>query len=260
MSDRCVAVYHDQGTGEFSRGALVQALASAFAGRAGVRRIGAAEIRASDDWHASTVLLAIPGGADLPYCAALNGAGNASIRRYVERGGAFLGVCAGAYYAAARIAFESVTPGAITGTRELALFAGTARGGLHELAAPYAIDHLRCAEVVRVRAPGSPRTLQALYWGGPEFIPDPGARFTPLLEYVTPDGRGALAAVRTELGAGRVVLSGVHAEMTGSQFPIEVSRFADADFEHGMRISAELTRADPERQQVFDVLLAALGL
>ena len=177
MASRFVAVYHDAGTGEFSRGALIQALAASVAERARVRRIDAAEICGSDAWHASTALLAIPGGADLPYCERLGGAGNASIRRYVAEGGAFLGVCAGAYYACARLGFEARSPGAITGTRELALFPGTARGGLHELAAPYSLDHLRCASVVGVRAPGSTRALHALYWGGPEFVPDPGARF-----------------------------------------------------------------------------------
>ena len=44
MASRFVAVYHDAGTGEFSRGALIQALAASFAERARVRRIDAAEI------------------------------------------------------------------------------------------------------------------------------------------------------------------------------------------------------------------------
>src|SRR5688572_6298972 len=93
-----IAVYHDQGSGEFSRACLSSALGAAFAGKFPVRRIRAAEIRASDAWHAHTALLAFPGGADAPYAALLDGPGNASIRRYVEGGGALLGVCAGAYY------------------------------------------------------------------------------------------------------------------------------------------------------------------
>jgi glutamine amidotransferase-like uncharacterized protein len=260
MSERWVAIYHDEGTGEFTRGCLTLALANAFAGRARVRRIDASEICGSDDWHARTLLLAIPGGADLPYCARLNGAGNASIRRYVEAGGAFLGVCAGAYYACARLAFEASAPGAITGTRELALFAGTARGSLHELAAPYALDHLHCAAVTPVFAPRTGRTLHALYWGGPEFIPDDGARYEPVLHYADALEHRALAAVTTELGRGRIVLTGVHAEVTGAQFPIEVSRFEADSFEHGMRISAQLAAVEAERQVVFDLLIAELGL
>src|SRR4051794_40643758 len=119
MRQRYAAVYHDQGTGEFSRAALLAALATRFR----VRRIYASEILASDAWHASTELLAFPGGADLPYARLLDGAGTASMLRYVEAGGAFLGVCAGAYYVSRRIAFDGQSPDAITGQRELALFA-----------------------------------------------------------------------------------------------------------------------------------------
>jgi glutamine amidotransferase-like uncharacterized protein len=212
MRPRYAAVYHDQGTGEFSRAALIAALSTRFE----VRRIYARELIASDAWHTSTALLAFPGGADLPYCHLLNGAGNASILRYIRAGGAFLGMCAGAYYVSRRIAFEAESPGAITGERELALFEGTARGSLHDLAEPYSLEHLRCAGVAPLRASASAERLQALYWGGPEFIPDAGASFTPLLTYESP---ARLAALRTKVGQGRVVLSGVHAEVSGAQFP-----------------------------------------
>ena len=253
-----IAVYHDLGSGELSRGCLLHALASAYAGRARVRRIFADELCASDEWHARTRLLALPGGADRPYCEKLDGRGNASIRRFIEAGGKLLGMCAGAYYSCARIAWEAARPGEITGQRELALFAGTGRGSLHELAEPYALDHLRCAALVPVHAPGAARTLSALYWGGPELVPDSGARYTPLLTYAFPDGRSGLAAARMEVGRGRVVLCGVHTEITGAQLACEVSRQGDDSFEHGMQLCLALQRADAERQAAFDLLLGAL--
>lgn len=277
MADRFIAVYHDAGSGEFSRGALTHALAQAcesegpplcaaleLPGRARlqVRRIFAPEICASDDWHASTALLALPGGADRFYAEQLGGVGNASIQRYLQAGGAFLGVCAGAYYTSARIVFEAGTPGEIRAPRELALFAGTAQGSLHELAAPYALDHLRCAAVVTLRAIGGAHDSSlghALYWGGPQFVPDPDASYRPLLSYVLPDGREALAAVRTEIGRGRAVLSGVHAEVLGAQFPIEVSRYGADSYEHGMHVSEQLTRVEAERRQVWQHLLSAFA-
>lgn len=249
-----VAVYHDEGSGELCRACLTSALGAAFAGRFRTRRIRAAEICASDAWHARTALLAFPGGADAPYAARLDGAGNASIRRYLEAGGALLGVCAGAYYACSRIDFEQT----MAAPRELALFDGVARGSLHDLAEPYALEHLRCADVCSVYDPASQRVLYALYWGGPEFVPDPGASFEPLLYYG--DTVGRLAALRTRLGAGRVVLSGVHAEVLGPQFAIEVSRYADDSFEHGMRVSETLSRMEAERSAVFELLVAALEL
>ncbi|HKU37037.1 MAG TPA: BPL-N domain-containing protein, partial [Polyangiales bacterium] len=230
MATRYAAIYHDAGSGEFSRAALLAALAQHMP----VRRIYATELVASDAWHASTALLAFPGGADRPYCKALNGPGNASVLRYVERGGKVLGVCAGAYYISRRIVFESGSAGAIEEPRELALFEGTARGSLHDLAAPYSLDHLRCAALAALRTPTGDRSYHALYWGGPEFVPDPGAQYEPLLFYDTPSAPSRVAALRTSIGQGRAVLCGVHAEVTGDQFPIEVSRFGDDSFEHGM--------------------------
>jgi glutamine amidotransferase-like uncharacterized protein len=250
MRHRYAAVYHDQGTGEFTRAALVAALSQRFR----VRRIYASEIVASDAWHANIDLLAFPGGADKPYCRLLNGAGNASILRYVEAGGAFLGVCAGAYYVSRHISFEAASPGAITSERELALFAGLARGSLHDLAAPYSLEHLHCTALAPLRASASGERLHALYWGGPELIPDAGSSFEPLFEYESP---ARLAALRTDVGRGRVVLSGVHAEVTGTQFPIEVSRFGDDSFEHGMQVSAELGHVEAERRRAFELLLDA---
>jgi glutamine amidotransferase-like uncharacterized protein len=265
-------VYHDAGTGEFCRGSLIQALSSTLGEQFEVRRILAEEIIASDDWHRGTCLLAIPGGADRPYAALLDGSGNASIRRFVASGGAFLGVCAGAYYASRRISFEATPRGVITGERELALFEGTAAGSLHDIAEPYSTSHLRCAAVATVRGTATGREHSVLYWGGPEFLPDPGTSYTPLLHYVrdVPDVRDpspardpnhfAIAALATRFGAGRAVLTGVHAEITGSQFPIEVSRFPERDFAHGMALARTLGQNDRERAEVFSLLLAACGL
>ncbi|MEY4579215.1 MAG: hypothetical protein RL701_3918 [Pseudomonadota bacterium] len=236
------------------------ALAQHYAGRFRVRRIAAAEVCASDAWHADTALLAFPGGADLPYAKLLNGAGNASISRYVSGGGALLGVCAGAYYACARVAWEVRAASEVSGVRELALFAGTARGSLHALAEPYSLEHLQCATVTKLSADGTSLDLHALYWGGPEFVPDEHARYTPLLRYVMPGDRTALAAVALDVGRGRVVLTGVHAEITGEQFPIEVSRFGEDSFDWGMRVSAELTKLDAQRRDTLALTLNALGV
>ena len=49
----------------------------------------------SEPWEDLTALLVFPGGRDLPYMAELSGGPNARIRRWVERGGRYLGICAG---------------------------------------------------------------------------------------------------------------------------------------------------------------------
>ena len=74
-------------------------------------------------------LLVIPGGRDLPYCSLLNGAGNDRIRGFVRGGGAYLGLCAGAYYGASRVEFSAGDPAMeVVGSRELGFYRGVARG------------------------------------------------------------------------------------------------------------------------------------
>lgn len=85
----------------------------------------------SEPWQASTSLLVIPGGADLPYCRELNGAGNKQIDKYVRQGGRYLGLCAGGYYASARVEFEvGNREMEVSGSRELKFFPGIARGSV----------------------------------------------------------------------------------------------------------------------------------
>ncbi|KAK2077519.1 hypothetical protein QBZ16_004364 [Prototheca wickerhamii] len=85
----------------------------------------------SGGWQDDCLALVLPGGADLPYCRELNGRGTHAIRRYVEGGGAYLGLCAGAYFASGFVSFERTTPAlAVEGPRELAFFPGSACSGL----------------------------------------------------------------------------------------------------------------------------------
>ena len=74
----------------------------------------------------------MPGGADLPYCADLNGRGNELIRQFVEEGGgSYLGLCAGGYYGCSRVEFEPDSEKLrVAGDRELGFFPGVALGAV----------------------------------------------------------------------------------------------------------------------------------
>ncbi|KAK9481315.1 biotin-protein ligase [Lipomyces japonicus] len=88
-----------------------------------------ADVLIKEPWSSSTSLIAIPGGADIPYCKALNGVANDKIKSFVNRGGVYLGFCAGGYYGASRVEFELDNPSlAVKGDRELAFFPGISRG------------------------------------------------------------------------------------------------------------------------------------
>ncbi len=127
-------------------------------------------------------LLIMPGGEDLYYAEKLNGAGNRAIRAFVEAGGRYLGICAGAYYACAKIAWAQGTPYAIVGPRELGFFAGTATGPITDIwngsDQSAALDengdplpHL--VPLSFKAADGSEHHAEVIYYGGPAFSQSP---------------------------------------------------------------------------------------
>ena len=54
--------------------------------------------------------------------------GNERIREYVSKGGKYLGICAGGYYASSYVEFEKSTTLEVLGDRELSFFPGKAIG------------------------------------------------------------------------------------------------------------------------------------
>lgn len=255
------------------------------------------------EWTQSAIAICFPGGADRPWTRQLNGVGNLAIRHFVEQGGTYLGFCAGAYYACERFTFEADHPDPalrITATRELALFHGSAVGSLRELAVPYVVDRLECTTTVPVQwldpplrnpfaevDPGGEgsrgdrlsRMMEAqdaglgpvpvLYWGGPCFVPDPESSAEVLARYEGLPAHHAVAAVRSRIGQGTVVLSGAHIEVGVDDYEVEgrldayaAERTRDDNpqqgrFEHNV---ATLRASEARRLRLFRRLLEAAGL
>jgi glutamine amidotransferase-like uncharacterized protein len=67
---------------------------------------------------------------------------------FVQGGGSYLGLCAGAYYGCARVVFEPGTPLEVVGDRELAFFPGIARGA----AFPGLVQRLQLAQLTAIWA------------------------------------------------------------------------------------------------------------
>ena len=152
----------------------------------------------------------MPGGADLPYAAKLNGTGNANIRRFVEQGGTYLGICAGAYYGCRAIEFHKGRADEICENRALAFTDAVAYGSLPDIA-PYYDNTLRTAAITRIQGTdGTP--MSTYYHGGCAFrLGDDDTSI--LARYTEIDGNPA-AIIARRVGAGRVILSGVHLEAT----------------------------------------------
>ena len=82
------------------------------------------DISLSGGWQKTTALLIIGGGYDLGYINALKSEGTAMIRKYVEDGGSYLGICAGGYFGCNYIEFDKGGPLEVCGKRELGFYSG----------------------------------------------------------------------------------------------------------------------------------------
>lgn len=290
---RVVFVYDDEGVGPRSLEHTLHSLRQHLdPDRHEVRRIDSNRIkqqRPEDEdededgdeaalpcWTSEACLLVMPGGADRPYDRALRGAGNARIRAWVEAGGRYLGLCAGGYYGCARVEFEIGASSAgleVCEARELAFYAGTARG---PLVPPGQFDYAteRGSRAARLDAtqldPALGAAVPVYYNGGCCFVGGGGvalAHYNGLSlddEEEEADGGGGdgdddvarpVAIVSCAVGRGKAVLCGVHPEHDA-----RLLRAAHADDPHLARLLPALERGEPQRQRLFRSLLTHLGL
>lgn len=184
------------------------------------------DIILKEPWSATCALLVFPGGADLGYCRTFNGEGNRRIIQYVNRGGNYLGFCAGGYYGSARCEFEvDDKKMAVVGDRELAFFPGICRG----LAFPGFVYHSEAGaravelEINKAAFPGvkpdMPGKFRSYYNGGGVFVDAKkyGSRGVEILAAFTEElnvnpGEGAAAVVYRKVGEGSAILTGPHPE------------------------------------------------
>ena len=186
-----------------------------------------------EPWTASCALLVFPGGADLGYCRTLNGEGNRRIKQYVQRGGAYLGLCAGGYYGSGRCEFEIGNKKLeVAGDRELAFYPGTCRGlafdgfVYHSEAGAQAVELEVNKPALAVGGGSIPVSFRSYYNGGGVFVDAPKyadrgvevlASFTQKLH--VDSGEGSAAIVYCKVGDGGVVLTGPHPEYVSVFFP-----------------------------------------
>lgn len=165
----------------------------------------------------------MPGGASRYVSDKMRGAGNAAIRAYVENGGVYVGICAGAYYACADIQWNKRGATPLSASGELNFVAGTAVGPIEDFCTRDG-DELNTARVVAVDFADGTRA-NALYWGGPA-LPNAGGHDV-LARYA--DGTPAMVGGRH--GLGRFLLTSPHCEIDAGdlalrQFDLPMNRYA----------------------------------
>ncbi|BFZ53994.1 biotin holocarboxylase synthetase [Savitreella phatthalungensis] len=211
-----VLVYAGAGTSKSSvRGALAT-LTLLLTPYYSVRTIDARAL-IEEPWASSTALLVVPGGRDVPFCAALRGRGTDAIRSFVSKGGKYLGLCAGAYFAASRCEFEASSADmAVVGDRDLGFFPGVVRGCAFE---GFSYDSEIGARAVSIQ-PSTQMPPFRCYWNGGgvfvDAIEKPGveviARYSESADSIVVGG-GDACVVKCDVDRGVAVLSAVHPEI-----------------------------------------------
>ena len=217
--------------------------------RSSPREVTAADIARGACFKDAAALL-IPGGRDLPYCAALNGKGNNQIREFVSNGGAYLGICAGAYYGCERLLFDAGLDSEISGSRELAFFPGQAIGPAFG-PGTYDYNSRRGARAVELILADGRRGVT--YFNGGCYFQEPFessgtkilARYSEL-----PDNPPAIVSAR--VGSGMAVLSGVHAEF-------DLHRLERAD-PHEKGLYKRLNQSTDFSLSLIDLLIKEAGI
>jgi biotin--protein ligase len=185
----------------------------------------------------------VPGGRDIPYVEDISALAVKKIQRYVrEQGGSYLGICAGAYFAAKRIEFDKDGPLRVVGARPLGFLNGVAVGPIGQF-----VYDSNAGATTQCISTSAGQKLDAYCNGGCWFEIEGGGE---TLALYTDMKKPAVLSINE--GRGRVVLMGVHLEFSSEGLhPIADQLPFDFD---------SLTRSDRSRAELWRGCLTSLGL
>jgi len=164
-----------------------------------------------------------PGGSSGPYIQDITPGGKEKIKQMIRNGAGYIGICAGAMFAADTQIWQGTT----YATGQLGIFPGTAQGPIPEIF-PY--PHIGMCQV-NLNKPhpitdGQPDSLWIMLYHGPFMTPNQGATIDTIGTY---DITGRPALVACAYGNGRVFLTGPHPEWEEDSDRDSVSYFDGYD-------------------------------
>ncbi|EPY53984.1 biotin-protein ligase [Schizosaccharomyces cryophilus OY26] len=170
-----------------------------------------------DPWTGNTALLVIPGGRDLGYCSSFNDIIYRKIKEYVRRGGSYLGLCAGGYFASANVDFRMPDKDLnVIGSRKLQFFPGTCAGPTFPGFAYDSEEGARAAPLILEQMKGSnptTTTTRIYYNGGGSFVnAESYPKVRVVARYTEVEKERSAAIIYIPIGSGHVVLTSVHPE------------------------------------------------
>jgi glutamine amidotransferase-like uncharacterized protein len=150
-------------------------------------------------------ILVMPGGASWEYLKSLGEVGASNIRNFVNHGGGYVGICAGAFYAV-----SNREGGYATGKYGIGLLEGTAYDGTALGTEPFIEGMIE----FEMSAQTIPAELQMILLGGPSFrYTENEAQNRNLRIIAKFPGTDDPAMIRFNYGNGRVFLAGPHLEI-----------------------------------------------
>jgi glutamine amidotransferase-like uncharacterized protein len=153
-------------------------------------------------------VLCVPGGNMYEYAQDISSEGKEKIREFVRHGGAYIGICGGAYFAAERVVWQ----GNQLPMESLELFKGSAEGPFNEIVAfpDYTVCKVNIVDASHPITKFFPDSCWVLYYWGPALLPEEDSGVSILGRY---DVTGHPAILAFEYGSGRVFLIGTHPEI-----------------------------------------------
>lgn len=216
--------------------------------RCSISRMDAKEL-IEESWEESAALLIIPGGRDIFYHASLDGTGTDKIRSYVQNGGRYLGICAGAYFACSEIEFEKGESLEVCGPRSLKFFPGVARGPAYG-PNKYSYENARGVEAARISS--ALGECPVYFNGGCLFDTEEHFPWVKTIgQYIDLPGTPS-AVLEIEMGKGLAILSGVHIEY--------IPRLLNREDPYLSAHIAALSDSDQRRKAIFRSYLDRLGV
>lgn len=197
----------------------------------------------------------MPGGAADFYHFKLGEKGKALIRSYVEQGGIYYGICAGAYFAASKAIFEFGFPHLKKiSAYGLNLIDAVAVGTLQrELGIKPYEPTAEATAVVTLQDADTSAPYASYYHGGPCFICKKNSRTVVLSHYILPE-RKAPAIVAEKVKKGLVIASGVHYETSGETLEKRLL-LSQSDYKTAQKIAKQLKSCEYRRQQLFQKMM-----
>ncbi|XP_005102561.1 uncharacterized protein TC_0305 [Aplysia californica] len=246
-----ILIYNGKGSGAESAYLLLEALRQSLKkGRYDIRYVSPKEI-IEGSWVARCRLIAFGGGYDRGFIQALGTEGTRNIKEFVQNGGSYLGLCAGAYFACDYIEFDKNGPLEVVGKRDLNFYPGDSIGPAFS---GFCYNSKKGVHPVPIKYKEM-EPFDAYMQGGGYFQPriehPRSLQVEDLGQYLTLPNQPA-AVVKCRVGKGSAVLSGVHLEYT--------ARLLKKDDPDLQKLIPRFLHSDRSRDTVFRDLLKELGL